>query len=312
MKPSTVYAALALGLSPFSAAWVFPRHLPDGVYHITLPNPDDTAGKATIVKRAQAYGDKPRVKPEHRLIGEPQADTDFYTEHLMHNQDMWNERPPALQPHDGAPGDRGDVPFVLADKVHDWDCVFREPPLERAAYLEARANLMDYCDRWALNGRSAHIAAARRGETVVYACSYDWNPAPCSRREFRWAEEHYMDPIDKCGELRSAWVYSRKVERSYGRGWAGSNICEFDAGFRSTPDVDKLLWIGRPPSGKKKPEDKAWWDDNTGAAVNFQQSAKFVPGIKDWAIDWRQPWDNGTKNEGAGWDEGAPPRYDGH
>ncbi|KAK7418688.1 hypothetical protein QQZ08_011163 [Neonectria magnoliae] len=305
MKPSTVYATLALGLSSLSAAWVFPRHLPDGVYHITLPDETNTTGKA-LIKRAKPWGGRPYGAQPYGA--QPEPEMDFVTEHLLHAQDMWNERPPVMLPYD-TPGDRGVVPFNV--EPADWDCVFSEPPLEREAYEEARLNLMDYCDHWQLARRSAHISAARRGETVVYACSFARFPAPCSRREFRWAEENFMDPWDRCGELRSAWAYSREFDKSYGRGWAGSAICEFDRGHRATSDVDKLVWIGRPPMGKKKTP-KEWWDDNTGAGVNFQQAAKFVKGIKDWAIDWRQPWDDGSKNEGAGWDKGAPPRYDGH
>ncbi|KAH7133042.1 hypothetical protein B0J13DRAFT_528975 [Dactylonectria estremocensis] len=54
MKPFILYATL--GLTSLCGAWVFPRDLPDGVYHIEIPDKDDTKAKP-LVKRANPEAD---------------------------------------------------------------------------------------------------------------------------------------------------------------------------------------------------------------------------------------------------------------
>lgn len=307
------YIVLIALLATLSAAWVFPRHLPDGVYHITLPHEDDKEGKP-LVRRSHEivddgifkevdglaeHGDSPaKLGKRHDWYGEesiknteakhedknyPKRPYEFKDDQLLFHKGPPGYPPegipPLLRAHE-IPGDYGYLPV----QVKHWDCIYNTPPYEPADYQIAFDNLGSYCTRWNVNGRSAHISAARRGEVVVYFCNYQRFRQPCSRRQLLWLTEHFLDHF--CGETTPGWAYSQVDHFTYGRGWVGQELCEMKAGIPNPP-VKKTVWAGRPPdwgSYKNRPP----FHMNVDKHINWMPEAN---GHTDQVGHFRAEWE---------------------
>ncbi|KAH6999749.1 hypothetical protein EDB80DRAFT_812919 [Ilyonectria destructans] len=308
MRSHMVLIAL---LASLCIAWVFPRHLPDGLYHITLPHEDDKEAKP-LVRRAYELVDDELLHEadnaaKHGKRGWYEDDSILNTE-AKHEDKTYPKRPyefkdeqlliheappkyppegapPTLRPHD-IPGDYGDLPV----RVSHWDCNYSTPPYEPTDYEIARDNLGSYCTRWEVNKRTAHISAARRGEVVVYVCNYSHFRQPCSRRQLDWLTEHFLDHF--CGEGTPAWAYSMEDHMSYGRGWIGQELCEMKVGIRNPP-VTKVVWAGRPPdwgSYKNKPP----WHKNIDKHINWIPEANgHTDQIGGFRAEWEFPGPDG-------------------
>ncbi|KAF7536854.1 hypothetical protein G7Z17_g12966 [Cylindrodendrum hubeiense] len=253
-----VFVSVTLS-SSLCAAWVFPRHLPDGVYHITLPDEDNSETKP-IIKRAYRFKDE-QLLPN----GPPEYLPDL--------------APPVLPVQD-IPGDYGKVPL----DVLDWDCIYSEPPYDLADYQIARANLMSFCNRWVVPRRMAHISAARRGEVVVYVCNYKQKRQSCSGREYKWAETHYFN---SCGDTTPGWVFL-KGDKAYGRGWIGEELCDLKIG-RDNPHVNQVVWAGRPPEwGAHK--DRPKFHKNVDKYINWMPEANgHTSPTENFRAEWEFP-----------------------
>lgn len=239
--------------------WYIPPDLEDGMYIVDVPDDDDEETPG-LAKRDDTFHPKP---------GE------------------WNI--PKQRPATGPPlRSSGQFPTSVipwpADEVH---CSRAARPLSIPSYRDAREALCAYCDRYQVPRRARHLAVAKTGGVVAYACNYKRrSDRPCARDEVRWVEKYLLNP--HCGPFRPAFAASGDLDMRYGRAWLGERICS-DRGLRDTS------WVGIPADSLPDKENygdsavAAGAGGNGGNGVGVAAGSGGVGG--DERVDWAgQKW----------------------
>ncbi|KAH7153405.1 hypothetical protein EDB81DRAFT_758355 [Dactylonectria macrodidyma] len=305
MKQPILYVTLTL--TSLCAGWVFPRDLPDGVYHITLSDEHD-AEATSIVKRGSTpeYVQKWWDTDLHADGGKPLELNDPFA--------LPDELPPTLPVND-PPGDPGLTRLTPHVKEGAWRCIYNQPPYERPEYEIARSNLLNYCSRWGLPRRTAHISAARHGQVVVWVCNMEKKENTCSGLDYLWLEKHYLDQY--CEPGTPGWVRVHQFNLAYGRGWIGDDICpiDYDTGKphmipipRERP-VKGIIWAGRPPEwgSGERPMNHKLVDER----INWLSAANGRPTSKhDFMAEWDFPGPDGLPDTEKAIKENATTKYD--
>lgn len=146
-----------------------------------------------------------------------------------------------------------DPPELIPLPITTYTCIYSVPRLNLTEYAQARSQLSSFCDKYLVPGRRRHLAVGKSGTVTTYVCNYRPKPQKCSRREYTWAEEHYLDL--RCGIGTPGWVRMGGLYQEYGRGFLGMPICEWDKGVGERNK-------GPKKKGKKmaeKLETEIWW-----------------------------------------------------
>lgn len=224
---------LFLLVASLVTAFVIPDNLPDGMWNVFLPDGDDEdQAQPKLVKRTDLSGEIDMDE----IVNETQTAATL---------------PYPYRPQITAPPAPTIIPIMPKmngtlknGKITSYQCVFREPRVTAREYALARGWLMAYCDRYLVPGKTAHIAMAKTGDTIVYACNWDKKPRACRASEFVLGEQDWLDPY--CGELTTGYFILKHVKRTYGRAWTGSQICQSDKYGQWWPKVNRDMWIDMP------------------------------------------------------------------
>lgn len=224
MRPS-LSLVLACLLAGRGRSWVFPPGMEDGHYTVTL-------------RRAQGSGAETAAVVTRRSPRPPPGDPDM----------MSDPEPPLPPVREVWHFDRLPLP------VDTFYCRFDTFPFSPRAYLEARKHFQTYCEAYLVPERTIHISVARNGSLGIFACNLATWPQPCSVREFKWAEDYWLDL--KCGGLVSGQVDMPKRHMWYGRAYPGDMLCPPRTNNREDQrymHLDKQVLEGLPKGHHRLP-----------------------------------------------------------
>ncbi|KAH6885727.1 hypothetical protein B0T10DRAFT_608176 [Thelonectria olida] len=290
---SSIFISI-LAIASICVAWVIPSDLPDGVWDITLTEDDDGVAGHTIQKRgdlesnmALTEGDMTRkeeddglsrhtIQKREHLDGE--IDPSLLIDGKNHTESTDLLGPPEprlpLRPY-------GKKNRYKKFKISHFQCVFFEPDLYDPAYKLAKENLFAYCKRYQLPKRTVHIAAAKSGDVIVYACNWGRKLTTCDESEWISGERWYLDRY--CGSMQPGWFVSRNSRKTYGRAWIGSDVCRKNA-FGKQAHVRKHTWIDKP---------KEWGKDVEIPPEENEKKGNFVFDILPYVPEYKgikSPW----------------------
>ncbi|PHH84094.1 hypothetical protein CDD83_2475 [Cordyceps sp. RAO-2017] len=193
-----------LPLAVLASALIFPPGMKDGDYLATLPD-DDNPSKAVVWRDAA-------TAPKQLLLRRDKK-----------SPSAWS--PPGRNPR--LQKDTLPVPVTMVT------CDYESITFGAYNYLQARAGLFTYCERFLLPSRSIHISVSNNGSIGVFACNYTWTGwihgaghRICSGREYRFVEQNFLDP--QCGQLRTGQAFIKSMKKWYGRARPGDRICQDD------------------------------------------------------------------------------------
>lgn len=275
MKPSATIVTVAIFYASPCSPWVIPHDLEDGFFFVSIPH-NGSSANATIFKRQAP----PLVLED---LGSPPVESEMWTnmppgvfaqpldmspEMIQFINDMPSRFTPIRRPAEAPPPSQaGHVP----PPVSRFQCTFNVPFLSLTDWIEVRKSIYKFCDYFLVPGQTRHLAIAKKGQAAAFVCNWGKKPQECSAREFRHAEISYLDL--RCGPLVPGYVFMKKWNMAYGRGFVGMDICETGLdGLKQTawtgvnvdaPDRKESEWGIAPkpePKRKKKKKGNCWRD----------------------------------------------------
>ena len=229
----TLSLLVALYLAQVAISLRVPDDLKDGLHLLRIPDEDEADDAASLLPRDD---DDDHLTPFSPSLAGEIFPADY----------------PPIEPAGPPQRDNTtDPPDVIPLPVSNFSCAYRVPLLGAADLASARARLVRFCDAYRVRGLERHVAVSRTGTAVAYACNFRAAPRKCSRAEFLWAEEHYLDL--RCGERRPGWVRMGDWGLEYGRAFRGMEICK-TKNKRLYHEMTTEVWWGNPGDGDE--EDK--------------------------------------------------------
>ena len=107
--------------------------------------------------------------------------------------------------------------------VSRYDCTHEAELFGLRDIEQARATMLDFCDRFMVPGRTRLLGASKNGEVAYYVCNYSKKPVGCSRREFAQAEDRWLDRM--CGVMGAGYIHMPKWMKMYGRAYTDTDVC---------------------------------------------------------------------------------------
>ncbi|KAI9170901.1 hypothetical protein HJFPF1_00378 [Paramyrothecium foliicola] len=238
-SPLLVFSTLLVAV----CSWTIPSNIPDGIYHVVMPDDYSEGSDTALGKRS---GNRSRSNVTINRL-------DFHRRHQRGRLDgrarsdypdtrIWGE---VGNPFSKSNTPGHELPYrpdsqwkeTVPLPVTSSDCIFNELPLNLHDYEQARDGLLRYCDHFLVPARSRHIALSISGDVATYVCNSRKKPVGCDRKEWEWAEVNYFDT--KCRNMLPAWVRMKKKgwNKEYGRVWKSMRICQ-------DKELDSITWQG--------------------------------------------------------------------
>lgn len=226
-RTTSMKAILLTHLLAFTTAYVVPADLPDGTYIVPhLNNLEASTDDVPITNLTFITANNPSTTIHARQYN------DDGTEHSFFPQIGWPEDPriPSV-PQPNFPldieyppiRDNGTYrPLEHIDATR-WDCFHDARNFNPRDIAQARASMMDYCDRFLVPMRTRNMAVSKYGNVVVYVCNWEWEHQICDRREYAEVEGKWLNRM--CGTLGPGFVAMDGWKKAYGRAYVGMRIC---------------------------------------------------------------------------------------
>ncbi|CAM1510479.1 Fc.00g008140.m01.CDS01 [Cosmosporella sp. VM-42] len=187
--------------------WIIDHDLPDGRYHIALPQANDTNTTKPLVKRyphdmasgLERRGSEGSLNLVKRYYNKHNG---VYPKRLT--DDKW-----VIEK------ETGKVPIPITEN----GCEDHSRDLDEDDYLASKQSFFNWCALY--HGYGDHIELSLKGTVAVFACT-NGPQMSCSGKEYEYAEKVF----DKaCGEKKPGWIYARDWAKGYGRAFKGTDVC---------------------------------------------------------------------------------------